>query len=79
VGGDRYGARYSWAVCAIGFLVLLPVYLFVAFVVVAFEESDDYMEAAAVTVAAVAAQAYVFLPGGHRRLRPAEQWAAGGD
>ena len=50
---DRYGARYSWAICAITFLVLLPIYLVPSFVVVAFEESGRYVEAAAVTVVAV--------------------------
>jgi hypothetical protein len=31
---DRYGTRYSWAVFAIGFLLVLPVYLLVSFLLV---------------------------------------------
>ena len=50
---DRYGARYSWAICAISFPMVLPVYLASSLIVVAFEESDHYVEAAAVTVVAV--------------------------
>jgi adenylate cyclase len=74
---DRYGARYSWALCAVTFPVLLPIYLLTSFVVVAFEESGHYVEAAAVTVVAVPVLLYVMvLPGlGHSRLT--EQWAAG--
>jgi hypothetical protein len=34
---DRYGAIYSWAICAISFVVPFPIYLFVAFAIVAFE------------------------------------------
>jgi hypothetical protein len=60
--------------------VVLPIYLFVSLVVIAFEKSDDYVEAAAVTVVGMAAAgAYAFLPAGHRGLRLAEQWAAGNE
>ena len=74
---DRYGARYSWAICAIWFALSLPIYLFVSFVVVAFEESDRYVEAAAVTVVAMLVLAYVMVLPGLGRLRLVEQWAAG--
>jgi class 3 adenylate cyclase len=74
---DRYGARYSWAVWAIAYFVVLPVYLLVSFVVVAFEKSDHYLEATAVTVVALLVQAYVFLPPGVGGIRLAERWAAG--
>jgi adenylate cyclase len=74
---DRYGARYSWAIWAIVFLVVLPVYLLISFVVVAFEKSGDYVRAAAVTVVAVLVMCYVFLPPGLGGIRLAEQWAAG--
>jgi hypothetical protein len=61
---DRHGARYSWAICAISYLAILPTWLFASFVVVAFEESDRYVEAAAVAVVAVLVLAYVVtLPG----------------
>ena len=72
----RYGPRYSWALYAITSLAVLPVWLLSAFVVVAFEESDRYAEASAVTVPVVVVMAYVsILPGARNRL--VEQWAAG--
>jgi hypothetical protein len=53
-----------WAVFTITFIVLLPVYLVVSLLVVAFEKSDRYVEAAAVTVVAVLVLIYVIvLPG----------------
>ena len=67
---DRYGARYSWAICAITFPVVLPVYLVLSFLVVAFEESDRYVEAAAVTVVAVLVMAYVMVLPGLGRAPP---------
>ena len=61
---DRYGARYSWVICAISVLFSLPAYLFWSFLIVAVEKSGDYLEAAAVTVVAVPVLAYVnMLPG----------------
>ena len=74
---DRYGARYSWAIWAVGFAVLLPIYLFSSFVVVAFEESDRYVEAAAVTVVAVLVLVYVVVLPGVGAIRLVERWAAG--
>ena len=76
---DRYAARYSWAICAVVFLVLLPIYLLLSFVVVAFEGSGGYVEAAAVTVVAMLVLAYVLVLPGVGRLRLVEQWAAGHD
>jgi adenylate cyclase len=74
---DRHGARYSWAAYAIAFPLLLPMYLFWAFLIVAVEESSHYVEAAAVTVVAVLVLAYVIMLPGVGRFRLAEQWAAG--
>jgi adenylate cyclase len=76
---DRYGARYSWALCAVMFAVLLPPYLMLSFIVVAYEKSDRYVEAAAVTVVAVPLLAYVYFLPGLGRLHLVEQWAAGHD
>jgi class 3 adenylate cyclase len=74
---DRYGPRYTWAICAVGFLPLLQTYLVLSFVIVAFEGGGHYVEVAVVTVVAVLVVVYVlFLPGlGEKRL--VEQWAAG--
>jgi adenylate cyclase len=63
--------------CAVDFAVVLPSYFVVSFVVVAFEDSDRYVEAAAVTVVVVLAQCYLFLPPSLGGIRVAEQWAAG--
>jgi adenylate cyclase len=74
---DRYGARYSWALCAVTFLVMLPIYLVASFLVVAFEKSGQYVDAGAVTVVAVPVLVYVMVLPGIGRIRLAEQWAAG--
>lgn len=76
---DRFGARYSWAICAVTFAVVLPVYLVLSFFVAAFEKSGHYVEAATVTVVVVLLGLFVvFLPGlGPSRL--VEEWAAGHD
>jgi adenylate cyclase len=74
---DRYAARYSWAISAVTFLVLLSIYLVPAIVVVAREGSGHYVEAAVVTVVAVLVLVYVMLLPGLGRIRLAERWAAG--
>jgi len=59
------------------FFVALPLYLVLSFVIVGFEGSRHYVEAAAVTVVTVVVLVYsMALPGlGQRRV--VEQWAAG--
>ncbi|WP_029113705.1 adenylate/guanylate cyclase domain-containing protein [Mycobacterium sp. URHB0044] len=74
---DRYGARYSWALYAVTFPVILQIYLVTSFVVVAFEESSRYVEAGAVTVIAVLVVVYVMILPGRSGTRLVEQWAAG--
>ena len=74
---DRYGARYSWAVCAVMFPVSLPVYLVWSLVIVAFERSSRYGEAAVFTVAAVLVRTYMLVLPGWSGMRPVERWAAG--
>ena len=71
---DRYGPRYSWAVSAIGFMVILQIYLGSAFIVVALEGSRHYVEA---TVATVVTVVYVLFLPGVGPIRRVEQWAAG--
>jgi hypothetical protein len=78
---------YSWAIYAVSFLALVPVYLvpsfvvpsFVvpSFVVVAFEDSGHYAEAAAITVIAVLVVVYVMALPGLGGIRTVEQWVAG--
>jgi adenylate cyclase len=74
---DRYGARYSWAIYAVGVSQLLPIYLFTSFVVITFERSDRYVEAAAVTVGVVLVLVYVTILPGLGGSRLVERWAAG--
>jgi adenylate cyclase len=73
---DRYGARYSWWICAIVFALSVPGTLLLSLGVVAFERSGQYVAAGAVSVVGVLAMCCVFFPPGDRRLRLAEQWAA---
>jgi adenylate cyclase len=73
----RYGSRYSWVICAVFFVSILSVSLFLSFAVVAFENSSRYVEAAAVTGIAVAALAYAVILPGSRRFRLAQRFAAG--
>ena len=68
---------YSWAMSAIAFLAVLPIYLLGSFAVVAFERSGHYVAAAVVTVVAVLVMSYVFILPGDGRLRLAQQCAAG--
>jgi adenylate cyclase len=76
---DRYGPRYSWALSAVAFALLLPAYLMLSFIVVACEKSDRYVEAAAVTVVALPLLVYVYFLPGLGPLHLVEQWAAGHD
>src|SRR5882724_6634420 len=74
---DRHGARYSWAIYAGTIAVLMPIYLVLSFVVVAFERSGQYVEVAAVTLVAVLVLAYVMILPGLGGSRLYECWAAG--
>jgi class 3 adenylate cyclase len=74
---DRYGSRYSWALWAIVFQFLLPVYVVPSFVVVTFEKSDRYLEAAAITAVGLLVPVYVTLLPGVGDIRIAEQCAGG--
>jgi len=61
---DRHGPRYSWALTAVMFAVMVPAFVMLSFIVVAYEKSDRYAEAAAITVVVVPLLAYAyFLPG----------------
>jgi class 3 adenylate cyclase len=74
---DRYGPRYWWTIYAGTVVVLMPIYLVLSFVVVAFERSGQYVETAAVTVVAVLVLAYVMILPGLGGSRLSERWAAG--
>ena len=63
--------------CAIGFPLVLQIYLLFSIVVLAFEGSAHYVEAAAVTVVVVLVQQYVIVLPGLGRIRVVERWAAG--
>src|ERR1700712_3641017 len=74
---NRYGTRYSWACYAVTLPVLLPIYLVLSFVVVAFEHSGRYVEATAVTAIAIPVMVYAMLLPGRGSIRIAENWVAG--
>jgi adenylate cyclase len=74
---DRYGARYSWVLWVVVFTLAMPIYLAWSFGVVAYEESNHYVEAAAVTVVALLVLAYVLTLPGLGPTRLMERWAAG--
>ncbi|MDT5018086.1 MAG: adenylate cyclase [Mycobacterium sp.] len=74
---DRCGARYLWAFCAVAFAVLLPIYLMMSLLIVASEESDHYVETAAVAVVATLVLVYAIILPGLGPSRLFEQWAAG--
>lgn len=74
---DRHGARYRWAVLTLGFPVSLATYLFWSIVIVAVENSDHYLQAAAVAAGAVLVAHMVQGVSDRRRFRLIEQWAAG--
>ncbi|HEX5252302.1 MAG TPA: adenylate/guanylate cyclase domain-containing protein [Mycobacterium sp.] len=76
---DRYGARYSWAVYAVGIPLMLPTYLFWLFLIVAVQGSGRYIETAAVAVVAAPVSWYVTVLPGVGRGRLVERWAAGRD
>jgi class 3 adenylate cyclase len=74
---DRYGSRYSWVLCAVTIPVVLPIYLVSSFIVVAFEGSAHYVEAAVITVVAVPVLVYVMILPGVGPSRLMDRWAAG--
>jgi adenylate cyclase len=77
---DRYGATYGWACCVGAFLISLPIYLILlSLPIIAFEKSSRYVEAATVTVVAVAVLVCIMALPERRWARPVEQWAAGDD
>ncbi|WP_068180853.1 adenylate/guanylate cyclase domain-containing protein [Mycobacterium sp. UM_CSW] len=74
---DRYKSRYPWAAWALTLPLALPVYLAWSLGIVAFERSDRYAEAAAVTVVAVLAYVYLLVMPDGKEARLIERWAAG--
>jgi adenylate cyclase len=74
---DRYATRYLWALCVIAYLISTLVYLPASLLIVAYERSDRYVEAAAMTLAALPVLVGVMLVLGSRTIRLLQRWAAG--
>lgn len=74
---DRHGPTYSWAICALVYLAGLSVHLAFPLIIVAFEGSDRYVEAAVITCVAMLVRAYLLVLPGSKRLRMIEKWVAG--
>ncbi|MGV0813291.1 adenylate/guanylate cyclase domain-containing protein [Mycolicibacterium boenickei] len=74
---DRYGARYSWAICVVTFPIALPIYFLLSFVILGFEGANHYVEASVIAVVTSIVLVYgMALPSlGQKRI--VEQWAAG--
>ncbi|MGZ6780107.1 MAG: adenylate/guanylate cyclase domain-containing protein [Mycobacterium sp.] len=74
---DRYGPRYLWALLTGAFAATLPVFLIWSWIVLAFEKSSHYVEASFLAVAVTLMMVFVSVFPGRRRMRLAQQWAAG--
>ena len=74
---DRHGRRYSWAVCAVVATAGLPILVVWSLLIVALEQSSDFVVAAGVTAVAVPVLAFVAIRPGLGAGRLVEQWAAG--
>ncbi|OBF63356.1 cyclase [Mycobacterium sp. 852002-51971_SCH5477799-a] len=74
---DRHAGRYSWAIYTVTVATLLPIYLVLAMIVVAFERSNHYVAAALITVGLVLVMVYAMILPGLGRSRLIDQWAAG--
>jgi class 3 adenylate cyclase len=74
---DRHGTRYSWAVVALTYVLVLPVWGLSAFIVVVYAESDRFLLAAAIVAVAEFAALYLGALPGSRMWRQMERWAAG--
>lgn len=74
---DRYGPTYSWAICVLVYLAGLSVHLAYPLIIVAFEGSDRYLQAAAIAGIAMLVRVYLMVLPGSKRLRLIEKWAAG--
>jgi class 3 adenylate cyclase len=72
---DRYGVRYSWAICAISLPSVLLAYVGWSLLIVTLEGSDRYVEAAVVSVIAAPVLVYLVVLPGTRRVRLVEQGA----
>jgi adenylate cyclase len=76
---DRYGPRYSWAMCAVIFLASAPIYLLPVALVVAFERSSHYVEAVALMLATLPVVGCLAVRPGLGAAGVIERWAAGGE
>ncbi len=74
---DRYGPRYSWAICALVYPPGLLVYLSYSLIIVAFEGSSRYIDAAVVTAVAMLVRVYLLVLPGSKEVHLFEGWAAG--
>ena len=74
---DRHGPRYSWAICALIYPPGLLVYLSYSLIILAFEGSGRFIDAAVVTAVAMVVRVYLLVLPGSKELRLIEMWAAG--
>ena len=74
---DRYGPRYSWAICAFAYMTGFAAYIGYSLIVVAYEGSDRYVEATVATAVAMLVRVYLMVLPGSKKVRLIQNWAAG--
>lgn len=74
---DRHGPRYSWAMCVLIYPPGFFVFVSYSLIVVAFERSDRFIDAAIVTAVAMLVRVVVLVLPGSKDLRLLQKWAAG--
>lgn len=73
---DRFGARYSWVICAVSFVTPFPIYLLMSCAIVAFEKGHQYLAAAMATAVMMLILACSLVLPGCGAWRLVERWAA---
>ena len=74
---DRYGPVYSWAICTLVYPAGMSCYLAFPLIIVAFQRSDRYGDAAIIASVAMLVRVYLMVLPGSKPLRLIEKWAAG--
>ena len=74
---DRHGPRYSWAILALSFVIIVPNWEITALLIVGFEESNRFLLATVVVAATTLVGAYLVVWPASKEWRLMERWAAG--
>ena len=66
---DRHGPTYSWAMCALVYPPGMLIYLTYSLIIVAFEGSGRFIDAAIFTAVAMLVRVYLLVLPGSKELR----------